>query len=165
MSRSPPPPIIDSAKLLAYAFVDSDVEFTGRICLFVGEERLGQVPRLAITLNYVVPGDILLEFCDDEWRSKGVTAHKTIEDAKAQAERGYRGVAAKWLSSPYSEEQVAEFIRDSYGLDPNTEWWKTICSFCGKDTDELRVVASQHAVICENCVAEFHKGLNTDGDA
>ena len=165
MSKAPPPPVIDSAKLLAYAFVDSEVEFTDRICLFVGEERLGRVPRLAITSNYVVPYDILLEFCDDEWRSQGVTAHKSVEEAKAQAERGYRGLFSKWVASPYTDEQVAEYLRDSYGVDPTTEWWRTICSFCGKDADELRIVASRHAAICEKCVADFHADFTKVGDA
>ena len=164
MSRTPPP-IIDSARLLAYAFIDSDVEFTGRICLFVGEERLGKVPRLAITSNYVIPGDILLEFCDEDWRTKGVTAHKSVEEAKALAERGYRGISSRWEPSPYSEAQVSEYIRDSYGLDPTTEWWKTLCSFCGEDTLEVRAIASQHAVICEKCVAAFHVEMTKGGAA
>jgi hypothetical protein len=159
-----PPPVIDSAKLLAYAVVDSDVEYTDRICLFVGEERLGRVSRLAITSNYVVPEDILLEFCDDEWNCKGVIAHKSIDEAKAQAERGYRGISSKWMPSPYTEDQVAEYLRDSYGVDPTTEWWKNFCSFCGEDITEGRVVASRRAAICEKCIATFYAELQRRGD-
>jgi hypothetical protein len=162
---APPPPIIDSAKLLAYAVVDSNVEFTDRISLFVDGAKLGKVPKLAITANYVIPGDILLEFCDSEWNTLGVTAHKSIDEAKAQAERGYRGISSKWFPSPYSETQVSEYIRESYGLDPTTEWWKTICSFCGEDTLEVRAFASQHAVICEKCLVAFHEEIAKPRDA
>ncbi len=167
MSTTLPPPIIDSAKLLAYAVVDADVEYTDRIHLLVGGTKLGKVSRLAITENYVVPGDILLEFCDDDWSCKGVIGHKSIDDAKAQAERGYRGITVKWKPSPYSDEQVAEYLRDSYGVDPTTEWWKDFCSFCGEDIDltERRAVASRNAVICEKCVVAFHTDLQQHGDA
>ena len=164
MSQTPPPPVIDSAKLLAYAVVDADIEYTDRICLFVNEERLGKASRLAITANYFIPGDILLEFCDDEWSCKGVIAHKSVEEAKAQAERGYRGISSKWVPSPYSEKDVADYLRDSYGIDPTTEWWKTMCSFCGKDIEEGRAFGSRNAVICEKCVSAFHSNLVTDGD-
>ena len=162
MSRTLPPPVIDSAKLLAYAYVDEDVEFTGRIKLFVGGERLGPVPCLAITRNYCEPDDILVEFCDEEWNARGVTAHASLEEAKAQAERGYRGITAKWAESPYTLEQTNEFLRDNYGVDPHTEWWKTLCSFCGKDVAKLRAVASSKAVICGECVAAFHADLAND---
>jgi hypothetical protein len=155
----PPPPVLDTARLLAYAYVSDGIEFTDRIYLVVDGEKLGRVPCLAITLNYCVPGDILLCFCDNEWNVLGVSAHASIAEAKAYAERGYKGASGKWVDDPYTDEQVAGYLRVEYGVDPTTEWWKTLCSFCGKDVLELRAVASRNAVICEECIVAFHADL------
>ena len=163
-ATNPPPPVIDSSRLIAYAFTDGDVDFTDRINLIVGEHRLGRVPCLAITLNYCVPGDVLLEFCDSDWASTGVTAYKTIEEAKLAAERGYRGIAAKWIESPYSDSDVMEFLRNVYEVDPNSEWWKTICSFCGKDVNEGQLVVGVRATICSECVGKYYADLQNAGD-
>ncbi len=65
-TASLPPPIIDSARVLEYATVSADMEYTERIHLIVGGERLGRVPNLAIGQNYYGPGDMLLLFCDAE---------------------------------------------------------------------------------------------------
>jgi len=89
-----PPPIIDSARVLEYAQVGQDIQYTGRIHLIVDGERLGAVPNLAICSNYHIPGDILLLFCDEEWISKGCIAFSTIEEARIKAERGYPGISS-----------------------------------------------------------------------
>jgi ClpX C4-type zinc finger len=163
---SRPPPIMDSAKLVAYASTDGDVEFTDRITLLVGDEgRLGRVPCLAICLNYCIPGDVLLFFCDADWTTKGVIAFTTVDEAKLKAERGYKGITNKWIDSPYSDEDLATFLRDVYEVDPKAEWWKTICSFCGKDVDDGRVVSGARANICEKCVDKYHALLQDDADA
>src|SRR5262245_52959953 len=130
-SRDPPPPVIDSARLLSYAYADEDdVEFTDRINLHVSEGRLGRVPCLAITLNYCVPVDVRLEFCASDWTSKRVIAFTSVEEARIKAERRYARITKKWIESPYTDAQVADFLRDVYEVDPKAEWWKTICSFC-----------------------------------
>ena len=98
-----PPPIIDSAKLLSFAYNDDDVEFTDRIDIFVGEEeelqRLGEMPCLAICANYAAPNEILLLFCNAGWESQGVITFTSIKKAKLKAERGYRGISEKWKES------------------------------------------------------------------
>jgi len=38
-----PPPVIDFSRVIAYAIVDSSVEWTGKQCLYVGDELLGPV--------------------------------------------------------------------------------------------------------------------------
>ena len=161
-----PPPVIDSARLTAYAYADGDVEFTDRITLLVGEgerlERLGRVPCLAISVNYYVPGDVLLMFCDAQWNSKGVIAFTTVDEAKIKAERGYRGITSRWVASPYSDEQVADFLRDVYEVDPNAEWWKAMCSFCGNEA-EGQCVSAARATICAACVDKFHAILHDRG--
>jgi hypothetical protein len=42
-----PLPVLHAARVLAYAVVDSSVEYTERQTLYVGGELLGPVPRLA----------------------------------------------------------------------------------------------------------------------
>jgi hypothetical protein len=88
-----PPPIIDSARLLAFAINDEDVKYTNRIN-FVGSkeklERLGEVPCLAICSDYANADEILLFFCNSEWEPQGVIPFTSTEEAKLRAERGYR---------------------------------------------------------------------------
>jgi hypothetical protein len=123
-----PPPLIDSAKLLAFAYNDEEVEFTDKIDLFVGEienlKRIGEMPCLAICSNYLAPNDILLFFCNAKWESQGVIEFKSIEEAKSKAERGYPGISKKWEESPYTIDDVNKFLRDVYEVDPSVEWWK-----------------------------------------
>ncbi len=158
-TASPPPPIIASARLLAYAYVDSEVRFTDRITLYVDGTRLGPVTRLAITRNYCEPCDILLEFCDDTWASKGVIAFKSVEEAKRRAERGYEGIASKWLASTYTNDDIDDFLRNEYEVDPNSEWWKTICSFCRRERELGMIGVSATATICADCVQRFYETM------
>jgi hypothetical protein len=88
----PPPPVIDSARTLLTAVIDADVVYTDRIHLIVAGQRLGPVACLAICESYGEPRDILLLFCDADWQSKGVIAFKTVDEARARAEIGYRAL-------------------------------------------------------------------------
>ena len=158
-----PPPVIDSAKTLCYAINDSDVVFTDRIHLIVGGERLGEVPRLAICENYGKPDDILLLFCDENWESKGVIGFDSIEAAKAKAEIGYQGISAKWVDLKAPKDELDRFLREEYEVDPDTEWWKVVCSFCGKEDSETSgMLAGERAKICFECVKEFYKYVKGD---
>lgn len=159
-----PPPIIDSARTLCYAICDHDVAFTDRITLIVGRERLGEVSHLAICRNYSMPDDILLLFCDSSWESKSVIACDSIEAAKAQAEVGYKWISKKWMEMESSKQEIDRFLREVYEVDPDTEWWKSIYSFCGKeDRDTDGMLSSDNAVICYACIREFHKCITEGG--
>jgi hypothetical protein len=46
-----PPPVIGNARVLEYAMV-GDAVFTGTLCLYVDEARLGAVPCLAICQSF-----------------------------------------------------------------------------------------------------------------
>ena len=156
-----PPPVIDSARLVLYAHNDPDVLFTDRIELHVGGsggfQRLGEMPELAICSNYTHPQDVLLMFCDNEWDCRGVIAVTSVEEAKLQAERGYKGITAKWKEAPYSDQQVADFLRDEWQVDPNSEWWKLQCSFCRKQEHEVEtLLMTERASICKGCVSKYH---------
>ena len=61
-----PAKIIDSALLKAFAILDSTVTFTNRTEVFVGGERVGQVPALAIC-QYLDEPEFLLFYCNEEW--------------------------------------------------------------------------------------------------
>lgn len=160
------PPIIDSARLIYYAFNDSDVEFTDKLSIFVGDsegelEPLGEVSGLAITETYRKPREYLLMFCDFNWSVKSAIAFTTIEEAKNRAERGYKGITDKWKPSQYSDEEIQDFLRNEYEVDPLSEWWMTICSFCGKkDTEFSKMISAQNVQICEHCIRDFYTMIN-----
>jgi len=161
-----PPPIIDSTRVIFFAINDSTVEYTDRIDLHVGNSnnefvRLGEVPNLAISVNYNKPDEYLLMFCDENWLTKGVIPFTTIEEAKIKAERGYKGITRKWQKSPYTQNEVDDYLRDEYEVDPKSEWWTTICTFCGKKDLELGVVLKgKYASICKGCINKYYRLFN-----
>jgi hypothetical protein len=164
--NTPSPPIIDSMRTLWFAHVDEEVVFTNRIHLLVDGERLGRVDCLAICLNYCVPGDYVLCFCDSEWQVRGVIAYGSVDEAKAGAERGYNGIKRKWQADTTSESEVQRFLREEYEVDPTTEWWKTECSFCGKDLPDVAgMLAGKNAHICYECVENFYAHIQKETSA
>jgi ClpX C4-type zinc finger len=162
-SMSKPPPVIDSARTLFFAVVDDDVMYTDRINLIVGGERLGRVECLAICENYCVPNDILLLFCDSEWLSKGVIAGSTVDEVKARAEIGYRGISAKWQKLDASQVDIDRFLREVYEVDPATEWWRMECSFCGKEGERIiGTTRGNKARICDACITVFYEMITNE---
>lgn len=162
MKQQPPPPVLDSARTLWYAVKDEDVIFIDRISLYIDGERLGEVPCLAICENYSKEKEIFLLFCDTEWNSKGVISFKTVEEAKAKAERGYQGISAKWIHAESSQEEVSSYLREVYEVDPTTEWWSLSCSFCGKE--DVEVIKGKKAQICHECIKLCYR-IITEEDA
>jgi hypothetical protein len=155
---SPPPPVIDYSRVIAYAIVDSEVEWTGRQRLFVGGELLGCVPRLAICQNVSGPlTDILLLHCDESWASLGCSGGPTVDDVKAIAERAYRGITAKWVETGVTAEQAESWIRENHADD--------ICSFCGSlPTAYENAFYGNRAAICFGCVRKLHEAMqNSEG--
>jgi hypothetical protein len=164
MNASSPPPVIDSMRTLWFALVDDGVVFTDRICLLVDGEPIGKVPRLAICQNYSARCDHMLCFCDEEWVCKGVIAFRSAEEAKERAEAGYNGLG--WERDDTSEEEVARFLREEYEVDPEKDWWRTDCSFCGKDMPDVEgMLAGDSAQICYECVRRFFEHITNDRSA
>jgi hypothetical protein len=168
--NSTPPPVIDSAKLIAFASNDNDVEFTNKINLFVGKKDnlkpVGEVDKLAICANYADTNEVFLFFCDTQWEPKGVSVLTSVEEAKIKAERGYKGISGKWKSSPYSEKEVNNYLRNEYQVDPDSKWWIIICSFCGKNESEVdEMISSGKASICKACVEGFYEEFHGDKNA
>ncbi len=164
-----PPPIIHSAKTLYYAVNDESVEFTDRINLFVGEvenfKKLGEMPLLAICENYSEEKDTVLFFCDSNWEPQGVFGTKSVEQAKSKAEIGYKGITNKWISANTSEEELNKHLKD-HGIDPDADWWKVSCTFCGKSQSEVEdgLLSNEKATtyICYDCIKDFYKFINED---
>lgn len=160
-NRVAPPPILDSARVLAYANVPEDMPFTGRIHLHAGGDWVGRVPNLAICRNYYKPDDILLLFCDEEWNSRGCIPFGCVEEAKLTAERGYAGISAFWMEDQYDEAATNEFLRDVYEVDPTSEWWRYRCSFCQNDVQGSGITDGW-ATICVACADKFHAAFHAD---
>ena len=144
-----PPPILDSAKVLAYATVDHTVIRIPKDWLYVDGKPLGPVPKLAIC-QYPISSEHLLFYCDDDWEVLGCAGYDSLADAKERAEREYRGIGSKWQAYVHEDEAAV----DRLCLEP----W---CSFCGKSFLELdRMVVGKNAFICEECVRNLARSLD-----
>ena len=61
-----PPAILDSAKVLSYAILDSSVIYTGKASVYYNGKLVGPVPKLAICQNKGET-EVLLFYCNDKW--------------------------------------------------------------------------------------------------
>jgi hypothetical protein len=151
-----PPPVIDCSRLLCYAIVNHNVQFSGRTLLFVDGKELGQVPCLAIC-EEKRPSGVLLFHCDREWTTLGCSAHPSTAEAKAKAERIYAGISALWVDAGISQEAAESYL--------NKQFRNERCSFCDKRPDEVDQMfgkedSGKHEVrICDGCVNEFYNEL------
>jgi hypothetical protein len=150
-NATPPPPVLDMCRVIAYAIVDETVEWTGRPLIFVGNEKLGPVPRLAIACDTTGQiEDVLLLHCSDSWEVQGVSGAPTMESAKARAERAYRGISAKWIETGVTPDAANRWI------DENTD--HVFCLFCGRRQVELQwLVTKGLGLICGDCINEFYE--------
>src|SRR5439155_1297336 len=148
MTREPPPPVLDSARVIAYAFV-GDIPYRKWSALYVGEKLLEHVPRLAICVNLGKDVGSLLFHCDDEWTVLGTSGAETVEAAKQRAEKNYPGVSSRWVEVNVSLEDALRYY------DAQTDGLK--CSFCGKRPFELDGwFEGNHAAICRSCVEKYY---------
>jgi len=91
--------------------------------------------------------------CDGEWTVLGCSAHSSVEDAKARAERSYLGISACWVDANVSKEAAEAYLDELFGDDR--------CSFCGRRADLVEQMFSNDEVhICSGCVDEYHKMLH-----
>ena len=153
--KDQPPPLLDSAKVLKYAIVDSSVEFTGRLCLYVDGKLLGKVPKLAICQNYKAK-DYLLLFCNKKWKVLGVAGYKSIKETKEKAERAYKGITKKWVT--LTKPNVFKNWPGDLG---------PICSFCRRTMFEgiQRMFGGKDAFICNECVNKLRKIIQDEDQA
>ena len=154
-----PPPVIDTARVIAHASTEAPVKWTGRQRLYVGEQLLRAVPRLAICQNISgPPTDFLLFHCDETWTVLGVTGAKTLEGAKESAEAAYNGVSSRWVTVDVSPEDAEAYLRRIYPMH--------VCSFCDRlfiDLDGL--IQGSNASACHRCVDEMHSMIHAEYQA
>jgi len=153
MDQNAPPPVIDFARVIAWAVVGANVRWTGRQVLFVGDERLGSVPRLAICQNVSGPlTDVLLFHCNDSWEVLSVSGGKTVDDVRAMAERAYEGISAQWIEVNVTTKEAKAWIHANMP--------EHVCGFCGKLPTEVDgFFSGESTAICFACVEEMYRKL------
>jgi ClpX C4-type zinc finger len=160
MQQSPPPPVLHSARVLSYAFVD-DVEYRKSGSLFVNGDLLEKVPRLTIRTNLGKDIGPMLFHCDEEWNPLGTSGAGAVDQVKADAERNYPGVSSRWVDLNTTVEDALRYY------DAEMDGQK--CSFCGKRAFEVEGwVEGKNAIICRSCIEMYHhefKNPPPDGDA
>jgi hypothetical protein len=151
-ARNPPPPVIDSARVVSYAFVD-DIPYRKWGALYRGDQLVEHVPRLAICLNLGKDIGPLLFHCDEDWTSLGTSGAKTIAEVKERAEKNYPGVASRWVDLNTSVEDALNYY------DEQIESLK--CSFCGKRPFEIEGgwVEGTKAAICRECIEKYYRAF------
>lgn len=93
----PCPPIVGGAQVVCYTSIDERHRFTGRCKQLVAGQLMGPMAGLAIC-QYEHETAFYLFGCDADWQSVTDTWHKTLDDAKHQAELEYEGVSHTWIN-------------------------------------------------------------------
>lgn len=144
-----PPPILDSAKVLAFAIADNSVVRVRDDLLIVDGKPLDNVANFAIC-RYPDENECLLFFCDDSWKVLGCSAHPSVGAAERSAEKEYRGIMSRWQLFHHDDEAAI----DRQCLEP-------LCSFCGKSFLKVeQMIEERNARICEACVRAFASSLD-----
>jgi hypothetical protein len=154
--HTPPPPVLASAQVIAYAVLDQSVRWTGKQALFVDGERLGPVPRLAICRNiFGDRADFLIFHCDTRWNVKGVAGAPSVRECKASAERWYEGLSQHWVNTNTTHKQARQWLRERcIGQE---------CSLCGMLPVQVEGMFSRHKVnVCFACVRAMHAELGNN---
>ena len=151
-----PPPVLASARVLAYAILDGSVGFSGKSRVFIESRELGRVPRLVIGEG-LEAADVVLLYCDDDWNVLAAAGMRSPAHAKARAERTYPGVARLWVDPGVSKADALAYAEE--------ESRDFKCSFCGRRPDQVRnLLAQGKARICNFCVADFTRRLAAERD-
>ena len=151
---SAPPPVLGFARVLSYATVDADVQFTGRRKIYVDGTELGPVPRLALCQNVDDDDDeITLYLCDEEWNVLGVGGGAdSLPAAKVDAEVSYLGIGRKWIDTSLSQDEARRWLEERFP--------SLLCSFCGRLPISFESLFRGHkSGICDDCVRRFHEVL------
>jgi hypothetical protein len=125
-----PPPVLGSARVLAYAVVDDAMPFTGRCAHYVDGVLLGRVPRLAIVEELADTAEIMLLHCDEEWNVLRLSGSGTVAEVKARTEVNYPGIGARWVDVGTTREEALAYYDSLPG--------PSACAFCGKRAFESK---------------------------
>jgi hypothetical protein len=151
-----PPPVVDGARVLAFANVDKSVAFTDSGSLLVDGKPLGKVPCLAIC--EADDGAVLLMFCDKKWSSLGVVGCASLARAKTRAEQDYVGISRKWIKASVTRRAAKQYLESLYR--------NQRCSFCGRTPLEVgQIIGGREARICDLCVRDLAESVGLSGKA
>lgn len=148
--RKPTPPVIESARVISYAFVD-DIPYRKWGVLYVDGKLLEHVPRVAVCINLAKDIGPMLFHCDRDWNALGVSGGATVAEAKERAEKNYPGVAARWVDVNTTAEDALKYYDEETGC--------LKCSFCGKRPFEIEGgwVEGNGAAICRACIETYYR--------
>lgn len=149
MERLPPPPVINCARVLAYAYVD-DIVYRPWGALLVGGIPVEHVPQLAICANLDEDNGPLIFHCDRDWNVLGTAGGATVVEVKDRAEKNYPGVGSRWVDTGVTVEQALTYYDEQTGGKK--------CSFCGRRAFEVEGwIEAPDAIVCTGCVQK-HRG-------
>ena len=149
-----PSPVLDCARVLAYAEVDESETYIEQGCFYVDGKLLGRVPRLAIC-QYLDEAEVLIFHCDSDWNSLGAQGgFQSVEEAKTRIVRSYPGLHSKWIDTSVTETQTREFLEQ--------EFLEGKCSFCGRWPYRVKQMIGENVRICNYCIDEFYVALHED---
>lgn len=156
MGVATPPPVIGSARVLAYATVDDTISFTGQQSLDVDGKPLGAVPCIALCedIHHEQAG-FFVAYCDENWEAIGIVPTTDPESALRQVEHYYRGISQRWTHTTVTVQQAREWIAHDSP--------KEVCSFCGRLSFEVaRLVHGRDATICNLCLDALNTGARAE---
>ena len=96
-----PPRLLGGERVVCFARLDSGEQRTGKTRHTVRGADVGPAfEGLVITEADDSEGAHSLFYCDAEWNIVSDTWHRTLEDAKHQAEFEYEGIGHSWRTHP-----------------------------------------------------------------
>jgi hypothetical protein len=92
-----PPATLDGAAVKMWSPLDSRHRRTGSVRHFAdGREQADFAAVAVATYATGAPGSWYLFYCDTTWKVQNDTAYDSFEEAKADAEAQFLGIAATW---------------------------------------------------------------------
>ena len=150
-----PPEGSASGPTLAYAVVPRSVGFVNKGMWWSGNRLAQRCQRVWITADQF-RGGVEVWYGDAKWRVRYGGHAESVQDAKALAERFYRGVSSHWVDLRVTKGAASRYVerlRREEG-----------CAFCRRAPAEHG--GSQFQVgsvrICQGCVEDFHAELARD---
>ena len=98
MTMTPPPEQIDGARVVAYAIFGPIVSPTGMTRHLVDGKFMASIAALAICQDDRGLGYSLC-YCDEDWGVLAASSHRSIEDARQEAEFENDDIVPNWQSA------------------------------------------------------------------
>ena len=94
-SMNKPPAVLDGARVLKYAIVDSSIRYTGKITVHVDGKLVGPAAGLAIC-KYDNEDSVCIFYCNENWEVFAAGGYPTVEKTVERMEVAYSGSSKKW---------------------------------------------------------------------